>query len=204
MVTILVHLGILGRETGPDQRLAGLSEKQPETDADIITRSTVLDGAALARTKGAKDEKSKVKKYSLDLPAHMAECDANYLRLMKLFPAMQTEDAARFSLRIGTNASAVALEVLDRGPYTTLVSLRQEPRRAWGGVPSIQIRVYHDAKSAEVAEIENQGRFYGVYEYPNQRMRQRDEKAQVNRFLGEMLALCLAHGVSGESVDLKP
>ena len=78
--------------------------------------------------------------------------------------------------------------------------MRIRPEQTWGGTPTIQIRVYHDAKSAEVAEIQNQNRFYGVYEYPNDRMRQRDEKAQINRFLGEFLTLCLEHGASADSV----
>jgi uncharacterized protein YqiB (DUF1249 family) len=32
------------------------------------------------------------------------------------------------------------------------------------------------------------------YPYPNRKMYQRDEKFQLNRFLGEWLAQCLSHG----------
>lgn len=168
-----------------------MSEKRPETDADIITRSQALSREAVGRTRSSHE-----RRYSLDLPAHMAECDANYLRLMKLFGDMHTADKHRFALLIGGDESLIDLSVLERGRYTTLIHLQQQPEQNWGGAPAIQIRVYHDARSAEVVQIENQNRFYGVYDYPNQRMRQRDEKAQINRFLGEFLTLCLEHGAS--------
>lgn len=177
-----------------------MSEKRPETDADIITRSQIVSGRVL----GHRDQrKANESRYSLDLPAHMAECDANFLRLMKLFPDMQENDEQTFALHFGGYEAEVVLRVVERGPYTTLLNLRQEPEVSWGGTPSIQIRVYHDAKSAEVAEIQNQNRFYGVYEYPNARMRQRDEKAQINRFLGEFLTLCLEHGASTDPLPAR-
>ena len=42
----------------------------------------------------------KQRKYSINLPAHMAECDANYLRLEKLFPGMREEDATAFGVDV--------------------------------------------------------------------------------------------------------
>ena len=51
-----------------------------------------------------------------------------------------------------------------------------------------------------MVEVRNETRFKEVYEYPNPRMRARDEKAQVNRFLGEYLAMCLRYGLSLERV----
>ena len=57
----------------------------------------------------------------------------------------------------------------------------------------MRIRMYHDAKSAEVVEYQHQNRFHGSYEVPNRRMRQRDEKAQLNQFR-EYLRYCLAVG----------
>ena len=59
----------------------------------------------------------------------------------------------------------------------------------------IKVRLYHDARCAEVIEFQGQRRFESVYTYPNVKMRHPDEKAQVNRFLTEFLNLCLAHGV---------
>ena len=176
-----------------------MSEKRPETDADIIMRSQRLSGVALEQSKQRAE-----KKYSLDLPAHMAVCDTNYLRLMKLFANMRTADTQSFALLIGDDESLVVFTVLERGPFTTLINLQQQPERAWGGAGSMQIRVYHDAHSAEVVQIQNQNRFHGVYDYPNTRMRQRDEKVQINRFLGEFLSLCFVHGASTARLPSRP
>ena len=46
----------------------------------------------------------------------------------------------------------------------------------------------------EVIECHSQRRFDRVYDYPNRKMRQRDEKRALNRFLSEFLSLCLVHG----------
>lgn len=134
----------------------------------------------------------------MDLVAHMAECDLNYERLMRLFPAVRQEEARCISL-LGTSDEAsqrtlVELRVLERSRYTTLIQLVQRPQLSWGRSPNMRIRMYHDAKSAEVVEYQHQNRFHGSYELPNRRMRQRDEKAQLNQFLGEYLRYCLAVG----------
>ncbi len=141
------------------------------------------------------------KRYSIDLPAHMAECDANYLRLKKLFPALRQQDASSFAIDINGLQLDIVLEVLERSPYTSLVKLTQLPVAPWSRKPSITMRLYHDARNAEVVEYQGKRHFRAVYDYPNADMRQPDEKAQINRFLGEYLALCLSHGVAtGEPI----
>ena len=136
------------------------------------------------------------KRYSIDLPAHMAECDANYLRLMKLFPSLRDDDVSVFGVVVGDNPYQVHIEVQERGPYTTLIRLTQLPKAPWSTRPALTVRLYHDARSAEVVEYQRGGHFRAVYDYPNRDMRLPDEKAQVNRFLGEFLSMCLTHGVS--------
>lgn len=117
---------------------------------------------------------------------------------MRLFPAVRQEQVRCISL-LGTSDEAtkrtlVELRVLERSRYTTLIQLVQRPQLSWGRSPNMRIRMYHDAKSAEVVEYQHQNRFHGSYELPNRRMRQRDEKAQLNQFLGEYLRYCLAVG----------
>ena len=137
--------------------------------------------------------------YTIDLPAHMAECDANYLRIEKLFPRLLEDDAVVFAVPIGKGRIEIKIEVLERSPYTTFLELTQaDPDLVEYARPRLKVRMYHDAKSAEVIEYQNQRRFLAVYPYPNNGMRQRDEKAQINRFLGEFLSTCLAHGEAVE------
>lgn len=139
-------------------------------------------------------------KYSMDLPAHMAECDANYLRLNKLFPEMAGSDRAALALELNGQRLTVRMDVLERSPYTTLIRLSQHPDAPWNHRARMTVRLYHDARSAEVVEYQGKKHFLrAVYDYPNRDMRQPDEKAQINRFLGEYLAHCLSHGVAAEA-----
>lgn len=186
------------------------------------------------------------KRYSMNLGAHMAECDANYARLIALAPALckpgslQTAPrkgpgaqagrdkgrgavqpdldasldshleaaSSEFTLELPASSVAVLIELVERSRYTTLVRFTQlgpEPQEVAGvalnlAPPTMLVRLYHDARSAEVVEVRNESRFKEVYEYPNPRMRSRDEKAQVNRFLGEYLAMCLRYGMVAEHV----
>jgi len=90
------------------------------------------------------------RRYSINLPAHMAECDANYLRLLKLFPAMREDDTCVFGVAANAMHLTITLQVLERGPYTTILRLTQEPAPPWSRKPSMTIRLYHDARCAEV------------------------------------------------------
>ncbi len=173
-----------------------MSDKRPETDADILSRSTELSYDFA--TGGQHPER----RYHHDLAGHMAECDINFQRLMKLFPSVRQDDFKCVMLLPGEARTRVELTVLKRGPYTTLLQLTQVPKQDWGSSPNMKIQLYHDTKSAEVVAYQHQSRFHGAYEYPNRRMRARDEKEQLNRFLGEYLALCLAVGMSTDSLDL--
>ena len=135
------------------------------------------------------------KRYSIDLNSHMAECEANYARLMRLMPMLADGDRSVFAMVLGESEARVILRVVARYKYTTVVELSQENAVE---VPEtrIAIRVYHDAKAAEVIAFQDQRGFRAVYGYPNHQMRHPDEKVQVNRFLGEFLRMCIAHGIS--------
>ena len=134
--------------------------------------------------------------YSIDLSAHMAECDANYLRVMKLFPKLRERTASAFAVCLNGRRAQVSVEVAERSRYTTVIRLHQSPEAPWGANPAFRVRLYHDARCAEVIEYQCAKHFNAVYPYPNAGMRQRDEKAQVNRLLGEFLAFCLRHGAN--------
>ncbi len=174
-----------------------MSEKRPETSADIVSRSKVVPGSTLRASQRRRRE------YSVDLQHHMAECDANYVRLMRLFPKLKSQDTQAFKLVLPQLDAQVEFKVVERGPYTTLLNISFANTDKWSSLatPSMQVRVYHDASSAEVVSYQNQNYFHGKYEYPNTRMRQRDEKVQVNRFLGEFLHMSLEHGITATPIS---
>ena len=138
--------------------------------------------------------------YNIDLRAHLAECDGNYTRLIRLMPDLRRRDRHHFRLFRNTGAPWATFDVVHRSRYTTVLTLRQEAIGGAVGETRMKVRLYHDTRCAEVIEYQGQRRFEPVYEYPNPKMRQPDEKAQINRFLREFLNACLRHGVANQEL----
>ena len=61
-------------------------------------------------------------RYKVDLIGYMAECDANYLRLMKLFPDMANGGERRIGLR-HDGEHVLRLIAREQTAYTTLLEL---------------------------------------------------------------------------------
>jgi len=148
-------------------------------------------------------------RHTPDLSGFIVRCEANYLLLLKLMPDIQVDDEVDFGLApLQHTFGYINISVTERCKYTTTVSLTQtnNPRsksvaddqdlgsEAWLQESTMSIRLYHDARMAEVLSFQKQGRIRPSYEYPNQKMFQRDEKAQLNQFLGEWLNYCLRVG----------
>ncbi len=177
-------------------------------------------------------QKAGRKRYSIDLSAHMAVCEANYASLMRLMRTLDDGDRSAFAMTLGEIEPHVVLRVVARYKYTTEVELSQHHARgdvsgedvsgedvrgedrsgeevSGKAAPeedmpetapetTLSVRLYHDAKCAEVIGFQDQRAFKAVYGYPNRQMRHPDEKVQVNRFLGEFLHMCITHGISLE------
>lgn len=135
-------------------------------------------------------------RYRVDLPELQSSCEVNYARLMRLLPDMRASPAPRrIALSQGEHAlGELVLSVLESSPYTSLLEVRQEGWLAWLPLPRFEVRVYHDARMAEVVAAQRVRRLRGLYRYPNAQMHQPDEKTQLNLFLGEWLEHCLACG----------
>ena len=166
----------------------------------------------------------KVRAYTIDLSEQMAVCDANYIRLLKLLGNTRSLNRRVFALpgltkeqgaKTGKAQITVSLEVLEEFKYTSTICIKQEGlSRDISGINGVEkiraldvapahynspvmiIRVYHDAKTAEVTSFQNHTFFKTVYSVPNPHMYQRDEKEQLNLFLAEWLNLCINEGLS--------
>ncbi len=141
-----------------------------------------------------------------DLAALISECDANYIRLRRLFPDLETGKDWRFVLPIGDQEFSVRCQVEQRSKYTCLLRITQdsffsEMDACQFGAPDLLVRIYLDANSAEVIEMQRQKAFR-PWTKPHQRTGQAAfEKLYVNRFLGEYLTFCARHGaVSKETL----
>lgn len=181
-------------------------QKELKREDAFCTEKIVKQLAESVKTRGNKapTRARGNKRYSIDLPAHMAECDANFLRLLKLFPTLRTDDDCCFGVSVGGTLSLIVIHVVERGPYTTLIRIASPEEPGWRMHPTFRVRLYHDARSAEVVEYQKARHFHAVYDYPNSGMRQPDEKAQINRFLGEFLSVCLECGVTTEELITLP
>ncbi|HJL61407.1 MAG TPA: DUF1249 domain-containing protein [Pseudomonadales bacterium] len=156
----------------------------------------------------------KKRRYVPDLVADMAECDANYIRLNRLFPHMDKEDYLEFGVDSASRATVqgttvdgavVTMKIEQRCPYTTMrtVIVTNEEDKPWVKWPTLEVRVYHDIKSAEVKSFERHRNLKFRYPTPNENMFQPDEKSQINKYFGELLKFCYEYGHSLEAVTLK-
>lgn len=168
------------------------------------------------------------KRYKVNLPAQLMECEKNYHYLLRLLGKVdQLLIGHQRELMVGQHyklEGQVVISILEQTKYTTVVHivhhlplqkdstsikntyLAQNPTSVeecgkWRQ-PLFKgdVRLYHDANVAEVVKCQRYRQFKPRYEYPNLDMHQVDEKAQMNRFLGELLAHCLAHGRIVETV----
>lgn len=136
-----------------------------------------------------------LRRYTVDLQAYMAECEANYRRLMKLMP--EDNDEIVYQVQLPDQSSVLMrFQVLERCKYTTMLTVEQTGRKPWLPESHFEVRVYHDAKMAELIAFQKQGKMRSVYGYPNEKMHQKDEKFQQLSFLSECLANCLKNGFS--------
>lgn len=124
----------------------------------------------------------------------MALSAANYAKFLQLLPKedAQQEDV-NFELAIDNQPNLqVCLQQQSR--YTETYQLRQMSSSHDSLGRCYLVRLYHDAKVAEVLSGLNDPMLPPVYPYPNDQMKQPDEKLQLNKFLGEWLSFCLQFG----------
>lgn len=141
-------------------------------------------------------------RYRVNLPLHMAECEANYHRLVRLL-AQQKIDQVGETFEFAWSGSeqhwVQSVQVIERSPYTTTLALTQRHFQSpspWLQMPRLTVRMYHDAQVAEVLTWEGHKRLRPRYIYPNTAMYLADEKFQINLFLGEWLTRSLTDGIA--------
>lgn len=143
------------------------------------------------------------RKYVPDLTQQMAICQLNYGRILRLLPEMQASARRQFSLSYQAREVQVSLWVEEAFRYTSTVVMQQTQTGGspWLESPDIVVRLYHDARMAEVV-CTRRRQLSGVYHYPNEQMHQPDEKYQLNQFLAEWLNQCLRFGCAREHIEV--
>lgn len=146
--------------------------------------------------------------YSIDLSAQMAVCDANFIRVLQLLPNLEFGAKREISFNNELNfitsrkdSLITTLEVIESFKYTStmrmtnLSSHSATTTSSYYQPPEMLIRMYHDAKTAEVVSYQQAKYFKAKYPLPNKSMYQADEKEQINFFLSEWLIFCQKEGL---------
>lgn len=138
-----------------------------------------------------------LKKYRPHLPTLMSLCDINYMLLLRILADKEQVGEQQCFFISDFLSYRVVINELTR--YTTLITMSQEANITGYNLsellrPKMVIRLYHDARMAEVISNQNVRQIKPRYDYPNDKMHLPDEKQQINFFLKEWLQLCLQLG----------
>ena len=130
-------------------------------------------------------------RYQVNLSALMRLYETNYAKLVRLMPR-ESKIGAMCCYEI--QGQIFHLTNLESTRYTTLLSIDLDDNVPEYLKPRLVVRLYHDARVAEVCSSQQISRIQPRYDYPNARMHQTNEKQQINAFLADWLMLCLTRG----------
>ncbi|MFA0053520.1 DUF1249 family protein [Vibrio echinoideorum] len=133
------------------------------------------------------------KPYHVDLAELMRVYETNYAKLNVLLPVGHEVGDVRCYQAVNMVYQLTVNEVTK---YTTLIDICQSDETPVFPLPKMSVRLYHDARVAEVCASGDFSRVKAKYDYPNAKLMQKDEKFQLNKFLGEWLTFCLKTGIS--------
>lgn len=137
--------------------------------------------------------KISLRKYQPRLSTLMNLCDVNYMLLLKLLANNEEVGQTRHFFISDFLSYNIIINEVTR--YTTLITINQNALILGENLshlfsPKMTIRLYHDARMAEVISSQDIRHVKPRYDYPNTKMHLPDEKEQINTFLKEWLQLC--------------
>lgn len=137
--------------------------------------------------------------YRPNLPNLMSLCEVNYMMILRLLSDKECVGEQRDFLISDFLSYRIKVNEVTR--YTSLITMTQNCTVLSNGLtdilkPKMVIRLYHDARMAEVISNQDISRVKPRYDYPNKKMHLPDEKQQINLFLKEWLQLSLQLGQS--------
>lgn len=131
----------------------------------------------------------------VDLSANHALYEINYARLQSLLRGAGVAGGLAV-LEFAWPREALQLARIDLSRYTETWQLAQAtPVLPWCPQLDMTVRLYHDARMAEVLSFQGAARLPAVAVDGRARGWLLNEKQLVNRFLGDCLSHCLQHGL---------
>ncbi|CED70464.1 DUF1249 family protein [Aliivibrio wodanis] len=141
-----------------------------------------------------------MRKYHVNLASLMRVYETNYAKLVALLPKNEKIGAV---LSYQVCLQQYQIKIIEVTVYTTLVEVYQIDEQPIYPLPRLTVRLYHDARVAEVCASQQFSYIKAKYDYPNKKMLQKDEKHQLNQFLSDWLTFCLKNGISQEPIFLE-
>ena len=114
--------------------------------------------------------------------------ERNYSYLLELIPELGSlHDKTRITLN---DLEHLEIVIREQSPFTTVLDIDHVLDNAHLPDMAMSIRVYHDARMAEVIRYQRHSRIQPSYAYPNKDMHQPLEKRQINLFFSDWLKHC--------------
>ena len=141
----------------------------------------------------------KQESYRPNLPNLMSLCEVNYMMILRLLGDKECVGEQRNFLISDFLTYRIIVDEVTR--YTSLITMTQNSTILSNTLtdilkPKMVVRLYHDARMAEVVSNQDISQVKPRYDYPNKNMHLPDEKQQINLFLKEWLQLSLQLGQS--------
>ena len=129
-----------------------------------------------------------------DFVSLMTLYESNYVRLRNLVPALKAMEGTHTSIVAGD--CPLLLRVEERGPYTTTLTLTYVFDTVAGQIadPDLQVRVYHDARVAEVLSCARWHRHEVLASIKSELYCQLGERWLRNVMLNKWLDYCVERG----------
>ncbi|RLV60483.1 DUF1249 domain-containing protein [Parashewanella curva] len=125
--------------------------------------------------------------YRPNVSQYLALCGRNYHALLRWLP-VEADIGDTWSVSRGS--VQLEAQLFENTKYTQLIEIRRSfPANNYIKQPKVLVRLYHDAQLAEVLSSQQIYQLLPVYDYPNPKMHQTNEKYQMNAFLSELLIL---------------
>ncbi|MFT5755986.1 MAG: hypothetical protein ACI9LM_000698 [Alteromonadaceae bacterium] len=148
------------------------------------------------------------RKYRPRISTLMNLCEVNYMLMLRVLADKENEGEQRCFFISDFLSYTVKINEVTR--YTSLVTISQDinasfttnsPNKSSNELalthllqPRMVMRLYHDARVAEVISSQDIHHVKPRNDYPNDLMHLPDEKQQINHFLKEWLQLCFELG----------
>lgn len=119
--------------------------------------------------------------------------ESNYIQLRRLIPRPENLGDSEVSHVPG--GVDLHLSVIERAPYTTTLALTHyfEGGEPEGATPDLRVRIYHDARTAEVMPDTDVDHFE-LWDGKRPQPKTLSWRWELNRFLNRWLTYCLAEG----------